>query len=116
MKPIVSLLALSLLTTTGTVFAADPPATKPAPTDHSQMQHGEMDHSKMDHSKMDHGKPADHQEMAADEFAALDKNKDGKLSKAEVPASSSLAAHFDMLDADRNGSLDQAESAKHHGM
>src|SRR5690606_5330565 len=70
------------------------------------MQHRSMDHGKMDHSKMDmqHGKmdmsgmkSPEHQKMAAEEFAKLDKNKDGKLSKAEIPAQHPMYAHFDML-------------------
>ncbi len=89
------------------------------------MQHGAMDHAAMDHSKMrmQHDKmdmPAmnssDHQKMAAEEFAKLDKNKDGKLSKAEIPAQHPLYAHFDMLDGNKDGSVSKDEFAKHHGM
>ena len=94
------------------------------------MQHDAMDHGNMDHSmmgvqdgKMDHGKmdmsgkmPQDHQKIATDEFVMLDSNKDGKLSKAEIPAKHRLAAHFDMLDSNKDGSLSQAEFSKLQGM
>ncbi|MGV8932955.1 MAG: hypothetical protein ACOH1R_12700, partial [Luteimonas sp.] len=67
--------------------------------------------------KMDmSNKPTDHQKMTTDEFAKLDSNKDGELSKAEVSAQPSLAAHFGMLDANKDGILSKAEFAKHHGM
>jgi uncharacterized protein involved in copper resistance len=107
-------LACSLLLTTTAVLAAEPPkpSQQPTPTDHSQMQHGEMDHSKMDHGKQ----PADHQKMAANEFAALDKNKDGKLNKTELAKDSAVRPHFDMLDSDKNGSLSSAEFAGYHSM
>ncbi len=82
------------------------------------MQHGRMDHSKMDHSKMEMAgmKAVDHQKMAAEQFATLDKNQDGKLSKGEIPADHPLAAHFGMLDANKDGSVSKAEFATHHGM
>ncbi len=92
---------------------------------HGSMDHGKMDHSKMDmqHDKMGHGmmdmsgmKSADHQKMAAVEFAKLDKNKDGKLSKAEIPAQHPMYAHFDMLDGNKDGSVSNGEFTKHHGM
>lgn len=92
---------------------------------HGSMDHGKMDHSKMamQHDKMDHGmkhmagmKSSDHQKMAAEEFAKLDKNKDGKLSKAEIPAQHPLSAHFDMLDGNKNGSISKDEFTLHHGM
>jgi Ca2+-binding EF-hand superfamily protein len=54
--------------------------------------------------------------MTHDEFAMLDKNHDGKLSKAEIAADSHLAPHFGMLDTDRNGALSRAEYAKGDGM
>ena len=93
--------------------------------DHSKMamQHDKMDHGKMDHGKMDHGKmdmsglkSPEHQKMAAEEFAKLDKNKDGKLSKAEIPAQHPMYVHFDMLDSNKDGSVSKDEFAKHHGM
>ena len=77
------------------------------------MQHGAMDHSKMDMSGM---KSPDHQKMAAGEFAKLDKNKDGKLSKAEIPSQHPLYAHFDMLDGNKDGSVSKDEFTQHHDM
>lgn len=86
---------------------------------------GPMDHAKMMNNgkmmdsgnMMDNGKmKMDHPKMAATEFAALDKNKDGKVSRSEVPASNPLTQHFGMLDGDKDGSLSTAEFAKHHGM
>ena len=92
---------------------------------HGAMGHGKMDHSKMamQHDKMDHSKmdmsgmkSPEHQKMAAEEFAKLDKNKDGKLSKAEIPAQHPMYAHFDMLDGNKDGSVSKDEFTKHHGM
>lgn len=74
---------------------------------------GPMDHTKM----MDNGKmKVDHTKMAANEFAALDKNNDGKVSRSEVPASNPLIQHFGMLDGNNDGSLSKSELAKQHGM
>jgi len=88
--------------------------------DHDNMDHSKMamQHDKMDHSKMDMSgmKSPDHQTMAAGEFAKLDKNKDGKLSKAEIPAQHPLYAHFDMLDGNKDGSVSKDEFTTHHGM
>jgi len=50
------------------------------------------------------------------EFVALDKNKDGKIGKGELPAKHPLAPHFGMLDSNRDGSLSPAEFAKRHAM
>lgn len=47
------------------------------------------------------------------EFAALDKNKDGKLAKDEVRSDPAITEHFAMLDADQDGALSRAEFAKH---
>lgn len=66
-------------------------------------QHGEhQDHS--DHAN--HGAA----EKDTKEFAALDTNKDGTLSKAEL-AKHPLGPHFGMLDTDRDGRLTGAEFA-----
>lgn len=74
---------------------------------------GPMDRTRM----MDHGKmKMDHAKMAATEFAVLDKNKDGMVSRSEVAASHPLNQHFGMLDGNNDGSLSKAEFAKHHGM
>src|SRR3546814_7881400 len=72
-----------------------------------------VDHSKM---KMDGAMPMDHGKMADAELVKFDQNKDGKISKSEVPAKHAMTAHFGMLDADKDGSLSQAEFAKHHEM
>lgn len=50
---------------------------------------------------------------AQKEFRRLDKNKDGKLSKAEMPATHPMAAHFAMMDANKDGVLSEAEYAGH---
>ncbi|WP_372363569.1 hypothetical protein ACCQ07_22330 (plasmid) [Xanthomonas sp. NCPPB 3583] len=102
LKAHLALLPLTLVA--GMALAHDPPKTAD--------QEDKVDHSKMDMS----GKQADHKKMAADEFAALDKNKDGKLTKAELPKDSPVRPHFEMLDADKDGSLSSAEFAGHHGM
>ena len=48
------------------------------------------------------------QATGAQDFAALDKNKDGSLSKEEM-AKHPMAAHFGMMDADKNGKLSKSE-------
>jgi uncharacterized protein involved in copper resistance len=123
MKNFQTSLVVALSVMTGAVSAQAPQAKPSNPA--ATAQQGQMDHSKMgmagnkpmDHSKMDMSgkKPVDHAKMAANEFAALDKNKDGKLSAAEVPAKSSIKPHFAMLDANKDGTLSKAEHARHHG-
>ncbi|WP_238978879.1 hypothetical protein [Novilysobacter arseniciresistens] len=112
MKMFRSALALSLMFAAGTALAAghDPQTTKPASNTAQQVP---VDHSKM---KMDGAMPMDHGKMADAEFVKFDQNKDGKISKSEVPAKHAMTAHFGMLDADKDGSLSQAEFAKHHEM
>jgi Ca2+-binding EF-hand superfamily protein len=92
---------------------------------HGSMGQGKMDHSKMDmqHDKMDHSKmdmpgmkSSDPQKMAAEEFAKLDKNKDGKLTKSEIPTQHPMHARFDMFDSNKDGSVSKDEFTKHHGM
>ena len=85
-----SLLALSLFAATASAAGPSTPPSTPKPTT------GHMDHGKMD------GKTG--------EFAVLDANKDGKLSKAEL-AKHKLGPHFGMLDADKNGTLSPTEFA-----
>jgi uncharacterized protein involved in copper resistance len=110
MKQFTALLSLSLMFAAGNALAADQAkAASPTP---QAMDHGKMD---MSHGQMDHG-AMDHAAMTHDEFAMLDKNHDGKLSKAEIAADSHLAPHFGMLDTDRNGALSRAEYAKGDGM
>ena len=70
---------------------------------------GPMDHGKM---KMD----AQHAAPSDAEFARLDGNKDGRLSRREVPSTHALSAHFGMLDGNKDGFLTRAEFDKHHGM
>jgi Ca2+-binding EF-hand superfamily protein len=90
MKTVLSLLLLSVIAT-GTAFAAEPPQTpaKPASTT-------------MDHSKM--AMP----DSTTDTFAALDANKDGFLSKAEL-VKHPMAAHAGMVDANKDGKLSRSE-------
>lgn len=57
--------------------------------------------------------PSAAETAAQKEFRALDKNKDGKLSKAEMPAKHPMAAHFAMMDTDKDGMLSEAEFAGH---
>ncbi|TWI11501.1 EF-hand domain-containing protein [Aerolutibacter ruishenii] len=52
---------------------------------------------------------------AAPTFAALDANKDGFLSKAEL-AKHPMAAHASMVDADKDGRLSVAEFKQLQGM
>ncbi len=74
-----------------------------------------------------HGAHADHEmdkprgtdastQTAAQAFAALDTNGDGRVSRADIPAGHPMAAHFAMADEDGDGSLDAKEFAAHHGM
>lgn len=95
---------LPLMLIAGMALAHDPPKTAD--------QQAKTDHSKMDMS----GTQTNHKKMVADEFAALDQNKDGKLTKAELPKDSPVRPHFEMLDADKDGSLSRAEFSGHHGM
>lgn len=85
-------------------FAHDPKEHDPK----TQTQSHDMSTMPMEHT--------DHDKMAATEFAALDKNKDGRLSKAEIPAKHAVAPHFGMLDANKDGNLSPAEYAKAKGM
>lgn len=71
-----------------------------------------MDHSKM--AGMDHGNKTgtDHAAMGKAHFAKLDVNKDGFVTKAEVPKD--MQAHFGMMDANKDGKLTEAELASMH--
>jgi Ca2+-binding EF-hand superfamily protein len=42
-------------------------------------------------------------------FARYDKNKDGFVTKAEIPPGHDLLDHFDMADKDRDGKLSKRE-------
>lgn len=68
------------------------------------MHHGGKQHG------MGHGGHAP--TPASTSFQALDGNKDGKLSKAEM-AKHPMAAHFAMMDTDGNGYVSPAEAAAH---
>jgi hypothetical protein len=90
MKKAITLSFCTMLLVSGTVLAAG--------QDHAGHQgHG-------GHTGHDVAKPV------SDEFATLDANKDGALTKAEI-AKHRLAPHFGMLDGDRNGSLSAGEFA-----
>ena len=45
------------------------------------------------------------------DYAKLDKNGDGNISKEEAKADPSLSAKFDALDTDKSGSLSTTELA-----
>ena len=118
-------LAVTLLLASN-VHAGPQDATKPM--DHSKMK---MDHADMkmpttpearakmantmfdkidaNHHALDH---AAHAPSSGVAFAKLDGNKDGKLSKAEM-AKHPMAAHFPMMDTDKNGFLSPTEAAAH---
>ena len=60
----------------------------------------------------DHHAPAksNDAEKANDaEFAKLDTDKDGFISKSELPAKHPLLPHFGMVDKNRDGKLDRKE-------
>lgn len=102
----ISIFILSLLA--GTALAAgqsSPPATAKPTTDHNQM----------DHSKMDQNAGHGHKVSPPGEFTALDTNKDGGLSQAEL-GKHKLGPHFGMLDTNKDGRLNPAEFAAGKGM
>lgn len=109
MKRITPLYLLLLPMFAGTVLAAGqsnlPTTGTKSTADHSQMDHGKMDHH------------AGHGEQAGNtaEFTALDRDKDGTLSKAEL-AKHKLFPHFDMLDVNRDGRLTSSEFDVGKGM
>ena len=77
------------------LFAALVVATAPAIA-------GEHDH----HAP---AKPADAEKADDAEFAKLDTDKDGFISKSELPAKHPLLPHFGMVDKNRDGKLDRKE-------
>lgn len=115
MNRTISTLALSLLCAASASVLAAPQSggtPTPAPTDtHGSMSMGDMKMDGMDMKGMKMGDDAGNAE-----FAKLDANHDGKLSKTELPAKHPLAPHFGMLDANHDGSLSAAEFAAGHGM
>ena len=75
----------------------------------------------------DHGQHAGHQAKPApaaattasksdQEFAQLDQNQDGFLTKSEFPAKHALKAHFSMMDKNRDGKLEKKEFAAGQSM
>lgn len=46
------------------------------------------------------------------DLKTVDKNSDGKVSKAEAASNADLSKQFDSLDANKDGNLDKAEFAK----
>ncbi len=54
-------------------------------------------------------KSADAKKANDDEFAKLDTDKDGFISKTELPAKHPLLPHFGMVDKNRDGKLDRKE-------
>lgn len=46
-------------------------------------------------------------------FAQLDKNQDGQLTQAELPANAMHRRHFAKIDVDGNGSLSKTEVDRH---
>lgn len=106
MKHFTLLLPLALYFGSGAALAAEPQNTsQPAPTT--------KDHSQMGRSHADHGQTK--REPTPDDFAKLDVNKDGTLSKAEL-AKHRLGPHFGMLDTNRDGKLTQVEFSAGQGM
>lgn len=116
MNKIASLnMVLVALMLTGTAAAGaheEKPVAKPAASTAAQHNMAGMDHSKME--GMDHSKMAgmDHAAMAKAQFVKFDKNKDGFVTKAELPED--MRAHFSMMDTNKNGKLTQAEMASMH--
>jgi hypothetical protein len=104
MRSLLSIIALTTAIVAPATFAADqaPPPPREPP---GQYDKGSPSKDQMDHSK-----------MAAADFASLVKNKDGKITRDEVPADSPLARHFAMLDTEKDGSLSKAEFDKLHSM
>jgi len=75
-------------------------AAAPALADHRE-QGGSHDHAA-------HSAPAAAKPTVSPTFAALDKDKDGFLSKAEM-AKHPMAAHFGMMDTTKDGKLSPRE-------
>lgn len=74
------------------------------------MEHGDMKSMGTAHDAMHH--PEHAPSAASSNFAKLDVNRDGKLSKAEM-AKHPMAAHFAMLDVNKDGYLSPKEAAAH---
>jgi Ca2+-binding EF-hand superfamily protein len=78
----------------------------------------EADDKGHDHAAAKNGQsqPHDMAAMSAEEFAQLDADKNGQLTRTELPQEHKLTAHFDMLDSDKNGTLSAAEFAEGNSM
>ena len=94
---VAALLGLAAALASGSVLAADP-----APAESKAMDHAHM-------AQMSHAPAA-----PAQAFSDLDKDKDGKLSRNEVPKT--LAPHFGMLDTDSDGVLSSKEFSASQNM
>jgi hypothetical protein len=56
----------------------------------------------------------EHRKMAEDEeFASLDRNRDGRLAREEIPVDNPVAAQFEQLDVNKDGGLSKREFAKY---
>lgn len=53
--------------------------------------------------------------FAGDKMSSVDKNADGKVTKAEAASNKQLSTQFDSLDANKDGNLDKAEFARFEG-
>jgi len=92
MNNVISLVAAGLLSMSAAAVAAEP------------QTHG---------THAGHAAPTAEITPAHKEFRALDKNQDGKLSKAEMPTKHPMAAHFAMMDTNKDGVLSEAEYTGH---
>ena len=90
-------LALALLAASPMVLASEDEQAKHA--EHHAQHHG------------------DHHEGMPPDFAKLDANGDGQLEKSELPEGHRMAGeHFDMIDKDKDGKVSKAEfDAMHAG-
>ena len=62
-----------------------------------------------EHDRHAPAKPADAEKADDAEFAKLDTDKDGFISKSELPAKHPLLPHFGMVDKNRDAKLDRKE-------
>ena len=105
MRNLLSVLALTSALVAPVAFAADQqPAQPPS---------GQYDRTT---PQKDQQKEQADEKVASADFAALDKNKDGKITEDELPADSPVATHFAMLDTDKDGALSKSEFRKAHSM
>lgn len=107
-----SALAVALLSSVALARAQTP--SPPPPSQYDQAAPAQQPPSQYDRGTPQEGKMK-LSKADEEEFVALDKNKDGKLTPDEIP-NNPLRGHFAMLDTDKDGSLSRAEFAKHHSM